>query len=105
MDDEIDLRAYAEAVWRARRVVAGVTLAATLVAFAVSRLVLPKVYEASALSVVEAPEGQKYDTVRAAFDVYLGALTPSFVRGGSSAARAGTFQTIPQHGHGKAFWA
>ncbi|MEW6048407.1 MAG: Wzz/FepE/Etk N-terminal domain-containing protein [Bacillota bacterium] len=55
MDEEIDLRAYAEVLWRARYVVAGVTLAAALVAFALSRFALPRVYEASTLVVVEAP--------------------------------------------------
>ena len=57
MDDEIDLRAYAELIWQARRVITGITLAAALVAFVTSRFVLPKVYEASAMVVVEAPLG------------------------------------------------
>lgn len=55
MDDEIDLRVYAELLWRARYVIVGVTLGAALVAFVLSRFFLPKVYEASALVVVESP--------------------------------------------------
>lgn len=55
MEDEIDLRVYVEILWRARYVVLGVTLIAAAAAFAVSRLLLPQVYEASSLLVVETP--------------------------------------------------
>lgn len=56
VDDEIDLRAYAEVLWRARYLIAAVTLGAALAAFAVSRFVVPPVYESSVLLVVaEAP--------------------------------------------------
>lgn len=52
MDDEIDLRLYAEVIWRARRIVAGVTLVAAALAWAVSRFAVRPVYEASTLLVV-----------------------------------------------------
>ena len=54
-DDEIDLRAYAEILWRARYRVAAVTLGAALAAFGVSRWVVPPVYESSVLLVVAQP--------------------------------------------------
>ena len=53
LDDEIDLRAYAELLWRGRYVIGVVTLAAVLLAFFVSRFLLPPVYQASVLLVVE----------------------------------------------------
>ena len=53
MDDEIDLRAYLEVLWRGRYAIVAVTLIAVLAAFAVSRLLLAPVYEASVLLVVE----------------------------------------------------
>ena len=53
MDDEIDLRVYADLLWRHRQVIVAVTAGAAIVAFAVSRFILPKAYEASALFVVE----------------------------------------------------
>lgn len=57
MDDEIDLRAYAEVLWRGRYAIGVVTLAAVLVAFAVSRFLLTPVYTASVMLVVES-QGQ-----------------------------------------------
>lgn len=60
MEDEIDLRLYAQVVWRARYAILGVTLGAALLAFGISRFLLPPVYQASALVVVAespAPEG------------------------------------------------
>ena len=64
MDDEIDLREYVQVLWHARYVIIGLTLMASLVAFAVSRFVLPTVYEASTLVVVEAPAGLERGEVR-----------------------------------------
>ncbi len=55
VDDEIDLRAYLEVLWRGRWVVAAVTLGAALAALAASQFLVRPVYEASVLLLVEAP--------------------------------------------------
>lgn len=57
--DEIDLREYVDLLWRSRWVVAALTLGAALAAFALSRFVLPPVYEAGALLVAESPPARR----------------------------------------------
>ncbi|MDP1624583.1 MAG: Wzz/FepE/Etk N-terminal domain-containing protein [bacterium] len=54
-DDEIDLRAIFQTLWKARLPILIVTLAAALVAFAVSAWILPKQYEAVAYVTVSQP--------------------------------------------------
>ena len=54
-DDEIDLRAIFQTLWKARVAILIVTLAAALVAFAVSAWLLPKQYQAVAYVTVSQP--------------------------------------------------
>ncbi|MBE3598759.1 MAG: hypothetical protein IMX02_08180 [Limnochordaceae bacterium] len=75
IDDEIDLRLYVERIWRGRYVIAAVTLGAALLAFLVSRLLLPRVYEASVLLVVQPQETQASPENAPAVQVV--ALTPA----------------------------
>ena len=54
-DDEIDLRAIAFTLWKARAVILIVTLAAAVAAFAVSFWILPRTYQATAYMFVGQP--------------------------------------------------
>lgn len=76
MDDEIDLRAYADVLWRGRWVIAALTLGAALVALLVSRFVISPVYEATVLMVVEATEPQRSDESSAQALVGAVSLSP-----------------------------
>jgi len=54
-DDEIDLRAIAFTLWKARAVILIVTLAAAVAAFAVSFWILPRTYQATAYVFIGQP--------------------------------------------------
>lgn len=54
-DDEIDLRAIALTLWKARRLIISVTLAVAVVAFVVSFWILPRQYEATAYVFIGQP--------------------------------------------------
>jgi len=54
-DDEIDLRAIFQTLWKARRVILIVTLAAAVAAFVVSFWILPRTYQATAYMFVGQP--------------------------------------------------
>ena len=77
MDDEIDLRLYAQILWRARYVILGVTFLAAALAFVVSRFVLPPVYEAGTLLVVEMPEPSPTQPGASVAPARAVALTPA----------------------------
>lgn len=76
MEDELDLRAYAEVVWRGRWIVTAITLGAALAALVISRFVLRPVYEATVLLVVEATELQRLDRSAAPAPVGAVSLSP-----------------------------
>ncbi|MEW6045283.1 MAG: Wzz/FepE/Etk N-terminal domain-containing protein [Bacillota bacterium] len=93
MEDEIDLRQYAELLWRNRHVIVAVTLAAALVTFVVSRLWLPRVYEASVLLVVESPQPDQASQEQLAAPVRAVALAPA---GYQQIVQSPAFQSLVQ---------
>ena len=54
-DDEIDLRAIFQTLWKARRLIFIITLAAAVAAFAVSFWILPRTYQATAYVFIGQP--------------------------------------------------
>lgn len=55
VEDEIGMRAYIQMLWKARKVILIVTLAAVIVAFVVSFWVLPRKYQATAYLLIGPP--------------------------------------------------
>lgn len=92
MDDEIDLRAYAELLWRNRYIIALVTLGAALTAFLVSRFLLSPVYEASVLLVVESQGPPPVEQSALAQLAAAVRLVPLDVKGYAEIAQSPAFQ-------------
>lgn len=95
MDDEIDLRAYAELLWRGRYAMAAITLTAVLGAFLVSRFLLPPVYEASVLLVVESqgpPSNEHLAQLQISQLVAVARPAPLDAKGYQEIAQSSAFQ-------------
>ena len=54
-DDEIDLRNIIKTIWKARKAILIITLTVTVVAFTISKWVLPKQYKATAFVIITEP--------------------------------------------------
>lgn len=94
MDDEIDLRAYAEVIWRGRYAIVAITLTAVLVAFLVSRFLLAPVYQASVLLVVEGKTALPTDASPQLPELVAASLMPLDARGYQEIVQSPAFQDL-----------
>ncbi len=94
MDDEIDLRAYLEVLWRGRFAIVTVTLGGVLLAFLVSRFLLTRVYEASVLLVVEAKAALPSNEMPQLPQLVAAALMPLDARGYQEIVQSPAFQDL-----------